>query len=166
MTTAQLSLLEDIPTGRFGQPPRAKPTSPADNAATLAAEVAAAGPRPARLPVTERLAAVARDATLADIVARASAWDRFVVEQAVYAFGRERGEFSANDLREVLPETGRGFLGAAIGALRGSGVIEHTGRMVPSTSGPTKGHGIHVWRLSARGRRLAGRSAAATLEAA
>ncbi|WP_051856982.1 hypothetical protein [Streptomyces sp. NRRL S-1868] len=87
-------------------------------------------------------------------------------EQAVYAFGRERGEFSANDLRGVPPEQGRGFLGAAIGALRGSGVIEHTGRMVPSTSGPTKGHGIHVWRLSARGRRLAGRSAAATLEAA
>lgn len=107
-----------------------------------------------RLTVAERLAAADRDATL-DRIARASDWDRFLVEQAVYFFGLERGDFSANDLRAVLPEMGHGYLGAAIGALHSAGVIEHTGAVVPSTSPATKGHRLIVWRLSAKGRRIA-----------
>lgn len=106
-----------------------------------------------RLTVAERLASAEKDLLLADI-AQQSSWDQFLVEQAVLAFGR-RGPFSCNDLRDVLPELGHGFLGAAINALRSGGVIEHTGAMVPSTSPATHGHRLVVWQLSARGRRVA-----------
>jgi hypothetical protein len=105
-------------------------------------------PRP--LTPAERLAAADKDATLDSIVA-ASTWDRFLVEQAVYAYGLANDTFSANDLRNVLPELGRGFIGAAINSLRTAGLIEHTGQMVPSTSGPTHGHRISIWRLSVKG---------------
>ncbi|MFE7566893.1 hypothetical protein ACFU76_07995 [Streptomyces sp. NPDC057539] len=107
-----------------------------------------------RLTVAERLAAADKDLFLADI-ADQSSWDQFLVEQAVLAFGWSRDEFSANDMRDVLPELGHGFLGAAINALRMGGVIEHTGRAVPSTSGPTHGHRLAVWRLTPRGRAIA-----------
>lgn len=103
-----------------------------------------------RLTPAERLAATTKDTTLANIVKR-SEWDRFLVEQATFHFGLACDEWSANDLRTVLPEQGHGFLGAAIGALHRSGVIEHTGDMVASTSGPTHGHRISVWRLSIKG---------------
>lgn len=106
------------------------------------------------LTPAERLAAADRDCTLEDI-ARSSSWDRFLVEQAVYAFGLERGEFSANKLREVLPAQGHGYLGAAMKALHNAHILEHTGQWVPSTSGPTKGHRIAVWQLTPRGRQIA-----------
>ncbi|WP_019547614.1 MULTISPECIES: hypothetical protein [Streptomycetaceae] len=108
--------------------------------------------------VAERLAALDRDATLADIAARATEWDRHLVLQAVVAVAREHGEFSANLMREHLPELAHGFLGAAISALHNTGVIEPTGVWVPSTSRATKGHRIAVWRLTARGWRLARRA--------
>lgn len=103
-----------------------------------------------RLSPAERLAQADKDTTLASI-AGASDWDRFLVEQAIYHYGLANHEFSANSLREVLPEMGHGYLGAAIGALHKAGVIEHTGQWVPSTSGPTKGHRISCWRLSIKG---------------
>jgi len=106
----------------------------------------------------ERLAATRRDDLLADIVARAertSSWDRFIVEQAVFAFGLANDTFSANDLRSVLPDLAHGFLGAAMNALRASGVLEHTGRYVPSTSPATHGHPVAVWKLSVKGRAIA-----------
>lgn len=104
-----------------------------------------------RLTPAERLAAADKDIRLDDIVARTSAWDRFLVEQAVYAFGLTNDTFSANDLRELLPELAHGYLGAAINSLRTGGLIEHTRQMVPSTSGPTHGHRIALWRLSVKG---------------
>lgn len=107
-----------------------------------------------RLTPAERLAAADKDTHLADIVHR-STWDRFLVEQAVWMYGLERGEFSANTIRDVLPEMGHGYLGAAINSLRRSGLIEHTGRVVPSTSPATKGHRLAVWTLTAKGRRIA-----------
>ncbi|MFH8410697.1 hypothetical protein ACH4FX_38890 [Streptomyces sp. NPDC018019] len=99
----------------------------------------------------ERLAAAGKDQRLADIVDRADSWDRFLVQQAVFVFGLSRDTFSANDLREVLPELSHGFLGAAINGLRQGGVIEHTRQYVPSTSPATHGHPIAVWRLSVKG---------------
>lgn len=99
----------------------------------------------------ERLAATDKDTLLADIVARASSWDRFLVEQAIFTYGLTNDTFSANDLREVLPELGHGFLGAAFNSLRVSGVIEHTRQYVSSTSPTTHGHPIAVWRLSVKG---------------
>ena len=106
-----------------------------------------------RLSVAERLAADGKNLLLDDIVAQ-SEWSQFLVEQAVLLFGR-RGPFSCNDLRDVLPELGHGFLGAAINALRVGGVIEHTGVMVPSTQANTHGHRIAVWQLTPRGLALA-----------
>lgn len=108
-----------------------------------------------RLTPAERLAATDKDQLLADIVDRASSWDRFLAEQAVFAFGLACDEWSANDLRTVLPELAHGYLGAAIGALARGGVIAKTGQLVPSTSGPTHGHGLYVWQLTPRGRDIA-----------
>ena len=58
---------------------------------------------------------------------------------------------------EVYNELGHGFLGAAINGLRTAGVIEHTGRMVPSTQASTHGHRIAVWQLTPRGLAIAAR---------
>jgi hypothetical protein len=113
-----------------------------------------------RLSVAERLASTEKDALLDDI-AKHSEWDRFLVEQAVLHFGEAVTEFNCNQLREVLPDLGPGFLGAAINSLRTAGVIEHTGRMVPSTQANTHGHRISCWRLTAKGRGIAARRRAA-----
>jgi hypothetical protein len=107
-----------------------------------------------RLSVAERLASTEKDALLDDI-AKHSEWDRFLVEQAVLHFGENVTEFSCNDFRDVLPDLRRGFLGAAINSLRSAGIITRTGQDVPSTSGPTKGHGLKVWRLTTKGRAIA-----------
>ncbi|MGW1154534.1 hypothetical protein ACWD45_25020 [Streptomyces rubiginosohelvolus] len=107
-----------------------------------------------RLSVAERHAAAEKDLLLEDI-ADQSAWDQFLVEQAVYAVALNEQTFSCNLLRELLPELGHGFLGAAINAMRQGGLIEHTGQYVPSTSQATHGHPIAVWRLSIKGSEVA-----------
>ncbi|MFG3136058.1 hypothetical protein ACGFZA_07525 [Streptomyces sp. NPDC048211] len=106
------------------------------------------------LTVAERHAAAAKDFLLADI-AQQSSWDQFLVEQAVYAVALNEQTFSCNQMRELLPELGHGFLGAAINAMRQGGLIEHTGQYVPSTSQATHGHPIAVWRLSIKGSEVA-----------
>lgn len=107
-----------------------------------------------RLTPAERLAAADRDLRLTDIVSQ-SEWSQFLVEQALLAVGQERATFTANAMRDLLPEMGHGFLGAAINSLRRGGVIEHTGRAVPSTSPATRGHRLAVWTLTAKGRAIA-----------
>lgn len=107
-----------------------------------------------RLTPAERLASAEKDLLLEDIAAT-SEWDRFLVEQAVFHFGLEHDEWSCNMLRDVLPPLAHGFLGAVINSLRSAGVIEHTGKYVPSTSPSTHGHGIAVWRLSFKGHVIA-----------
>ncbi|MBQ1164367.1 hypothetical protein KBZ21_40970, partial [Streptomyces sp. A73] len=47
--------------------------------------------------------ATAECARLSDIAKRTSDWDRFLVEQAVWMLGLQQDEFSANDMRELLP---------------------------------------------------------------
>ncbi len=113
-----------------------------------------------RLSVAERLASTEKDALLADI-ARHSEWDRFLVEQAVLHYGEQHVEFSCNLIRDVLPDLGDGYLGAAINSLRTAGIIVHTGRMVPSTSAATHGHRIALWALTAKGRQIAAQRRAA-----
>ncbi|MER6098404.1 hypothetical protein ABT154_21600 [Streptomyces sp. NPDC001728] len=103
-----------------------------------------------RLTVAEQLAAEEKDFRLASI-ADQSDWSQFLVMQAVLAFGQEHDTFSCNQLRDVLPEMGHGFLGAAINALRQGGILQHTGQYVPSTSPATHGHPIALWRLSVKG---------------
>lgn len=115
------------------------------------------------LSVAERLASTEKDALLADIV-KQSKWSQFLVEQAVFTFSLTYGTVSANDLRDVLPELGHGFIGAAINAMRTAGVIAHTGRMVPSTSAATHGHRLAVWELTDKGRAIAARRRAARTE--
>ncbi|MDX3230553.1 hypothetical protein [Streptomyces sp. ME19-01-6] len=107
-----------------------------------------------RLTPAERLAAVDKNTTLEQIV-ESSTWDRFLVEQAVFHFGLACDEWSANDLRDVLPELGHGYFGAAINSLRTAGIIAHTGQMVPSTQENTHGHRIAVWTLTDKGRAIA-----------
>ncbi|GFH34339.1 hypothetical protein [Streptomyces pacificus] len=107
-----------------------------------------------RLTVAERLASAEKDIRL-ETIADQSSWDRFLVEQAVFHFGTRHTEWSANDIRDVLPELGHGYLGAAINSLRTAGLIEHTGRVVPSTLPSTNGHRLSVWTLSDRGRAIA-----------
>jgi hypothetical protein len=112
-----------------------------------------------KLTPAERLAAAEKDLLLEEI-ADQSAWDQFLVEQAVFHYGQRHTDFSCNDLRDVLPELGHGFLGAAINSLNRGGVIEHTGRMVPSTQANTHAHRISVWTLTAKGRQIAAQRAA------
>lgn len=107
-----------------------------------------------RLSLAERLASDGKNLLLDDIV-KQDDWSLFLVQQAVLHFGLDRDEFSCNNLRDVLPELGHGFLGAAINALRVSGVIEHTGRMVPSTQASTHGHRIALWKLTTKGHAIA-----------
>ncbi|MFJ4738754.1 hypothetical protein [Streptomyces sp. NPDC088775] len=112
-----------------------------------------------RLTVAERHAAAEKDFLLEEI-ADQSSWDQFLVEQAVLTFGRRHTDFSCNDLRDVLPEMGHGFLGAAINSLRTGGIIAHTGRAVPSTSPATHGHRLAVWALTDKGLAVAAQRAA------
>ncbi|MFE7580744.1 hypothetical protein ACFU5Y_04150 [Streptomyces gardneri] len=107
-----------------------------------------------RLSPAERLASAEKDLLL-DRLTEQSEWSLFLVEHAVFQFGLANDTFSANSLRDVLPELSHGFLGAAINSLRTAGVIEHTGRVVPSTLDSTHGHRISVWRLSVKGRVIA-----------
>lgn len=118
---------------------------------------------PKHLSVAERLASTEKDALLADIV-KQSEWSQFLVEQAVFTFCLTNGTVSANDLRDVLPELGHGFIGAAINAMRTAGVIAHTGRMVPSTSAATHGHRLAVWELTDKGLAIAAQRRAARVE--
>lgn len=107
-----------------------------------------------KLTPAERLATAEKDLLLEEI-ADQSSWDQFIVEQAVFHFGQRHTEWSCNDLRDVLPELGHGFLGAAINSLRTGGIIAHTGQMVPSTQENTHGHRIAVWTLTDKGRVIA-----------
>jgi hypothetical protein len=114
-----------------------------------------------RLTVAEQLASAEKDVLLTNI-ADQSEWSQFLVMQAVLTFGQQKPEFSCNDLRDVLPDLGHGFLGVAINALRAGGVIEHTDRMVPSTQVNTHAHRIAVWRLTGRGWAIAAERTART----
>ncbi|MEV0220823.1 hypothetical protein [Streptomyces sp. NPDC050704] len=107
-----------------------------------------------KLNPAERLASAEKDVLLEEI-ADQSSWDQFIVEQAVFHFGQRHDEWSCNDLRDVLPELGHGFLGAAINSLRVGGIIAHTDRMVPSTQVNTHAHRIAVWTLTDKGHRIA-----------
>jgi hypothetical protein len=117
------------------------------------------------LTVAERHASAAKDVLLEEL-ADQSSWDQFLVEQAVLHIGSRYEEFSANDLRDLLPELGHGFLGAAINSLRCGGLIEHTGMVVPSTLDSTHGHRISVWQLTGKARAIATQRKAARREQA
>ncbi|WP_406325858.1 hypothetical protein OG784_13010 [Streptomyces sp. NBC_01617] len=120
---------------------------------------------PRRISVAERHASAEKDLLLSDI-ANQSSWDQFLVEQAVFAFGLAQETLSCNQLRDLLPELGHGFLGAAINSLRQGGILQHTGQYVPSTSPATHGHPIAVWTLSSKGHAVAAQRRAGRAERA
>ncbi|MCX5407463.1 hypothetical protein OHA37_26820 [Streptomyces sp. NBC_00335] len=109
---------------------------------------------PRQLTLAERLATAEKDIQLATI-RQQSSWDAFIVQQAVLHFGEIATTFSCNDIRHLLPEMGRGFVGAAINGLSHGGIIEKTGDRVPSDLPSTKAHEIRVWRLTGRGHEIA-----------
>jgi hypothetical protein len=108
-----------------------------------------------RLSLAEQLAAQLRDATLAEIV-RASAWDCHVVMQVVLLYGQNHDRWTCNGIRDLVPEQGKGYLGAAINGMNRAGIIARVPvDGVPSTSEKTHGHRLAVWSLTARGHRIA-----------
>ncbi|GAA2732410.1 hypothetical protein [Streptomyces nogalater] len=103
-----------------------------------------------KLTKAERQAAAVRDATLEDLLAAAWPWDIDRVKAVVLAVAKARGEVSANDVRELLEERLHPLIGPAFNSLTHQrGPLVNTGRRVPSTSRPTKGHGIAVYRWAA-----------------
>lgn len=103
-------------------------------------------------------------ALLDEMGARVPEWDEALIRQAVLVVGLWRGEFSANDFRELLPQVAPGAIGLVIrqlpsqrhGCLLEKATTEdgHT-RMVPSSAASTHGKPLQVWRLTEAGRRAA-----------
>jgi len=95
----------------------------------------------------EREAAAVRDATLQSLLDSTGPWNVDRVKDVVIAAARERGEISANDVRDLLDERDHWLIGPAFNCLTHQrGPLLNTGRRVPSTSPATKGHGISVYR--------------------
>jgi hypothetical protein len=115
---------------------------------------------PRRLTVAERHASATKDLRLEEI-AEQSSWSQFLVEQAVFAAALNYDTVTANDIRDLLPELGHGFVGAAIRAMDKGGLIAHTGQVVPSTLDSTHGHRLAVWKVTSKGKSIAADRAAA-----
>lgn len=71
-------------------------------------------------------------------------WDRKVIDQAIHAFAAQGRPFSANDLRELLPDVRQPLIGARFLAAANRGVIRRVG-YTPSTQKSTHAHPIAVW---------------------
>lgn len=71
--------------------------------------------------------------------------DRKVIDQAIDHLADQGREFSANDLRELLPHVRQPLIGARVRAAAKARRIRHTGRYTPSTLPSTHGHDIKVW---------------------
>jgi hypothetical protein len=98
----------------------------------------------------ERDAAAVRDATLENLLAAGRPWDVDRVKEVILAVARERGEVSANSVRDLLEERLHWLIGPAFNSLAHQrGTLANSGRRVPSTSPATKGHGISVYQLVA-----------------
>lgn len=85
-----------------------------------------------------------RDAALAKLEADADNVDRQVIDQAIRVYAETGMEFSANDLRYLLPDVRRPLIGARFLAARKRGVIapvSYTGGRGEVTPGsPTGAH--------------------------
>lgn len=90
--------------------------------------------------------ALTKTTALAAVNDAAPAPDRAVIDAAILRVARRGGAFSANDVRELLPEVGP-LMGARFNALARRGLIERVG-YVPSTKGNTHGHPVAEWRAA------------------
>lgn len=90
-----------------------------------------------------------RDAAIALAVdADRDGWDRKVIDQAIEAFAGTGRPFSANHIRDVLPEVRRPLIGARFFAASVRGLIREVGR-VASTQRSTHAHKIALWQSTA-----------------
>lgn len=80
-------------------------------------------------------------------------WDDKVIDQAIIATAVTAIQFSANDVRPLLPAVSKPRIGARFQALAKAGHIEPVpGRFVKSSDAATHGHRIAVWRATKRTR--------------
>jgi hypothetical protein len=75
---------------------------------------------------------------------RRGGWDRKVIDQSIKAFAETGGRFSANDLRDLLPEVHQPLIGARFRVAAVAGLISRVGYEA-SSSKSTHGHPIAVW---------------------
>lgn len=93
------------------------------------------------------LAYAMRDAGLDQVTEASDDQDIAVVDQAILTVADRGGQFSANDVRPLLPALrSRNLIGARFNALRTAKRITRVkGSYVPSTDPGTHGHPIAVW---------------------
>lgn len=103
---------------------------------------------------------------LDELAAGVSDWDWALVRQAVLVVGLWKAEFSANDFRDLLPESAQRVVGLVIrqlpfrrhGALlRKATTVDGYPKTVPSTAASTHGKHLQVWTLTPVGREAARR---------
>lgn len=94
-----------------------------------------------------RVARQLRDAGMA--IAEAAdrdGWDRKVIDQAINAFARTGDPFSANDLRDLLPDVRPALIGARFYAASVQGrIVRHRQERVTSTSKSTHHKDVGLW---------------------
>lgn len=77
-------------------------------------------------------------------------WDTKVIDQAIRALIDTGRPFSANDLRQLLPDVRQPLIGARVRAAGTRGDTRRVG-YVPSTLESTHGHPIAVWVRATQG---------------
>lgn len=89
---------------------------------------------------------------MAMIYAAIPDWDRDLVEDVVVSFGSDGQPFSANDFRDLLPESAHRHIGAVLNSMsaRRPAAIVPVGE-VRSTAASTHGKPVMVWRLAEAG---------------
>lgn len=85
-----------------------------------------------------------KDAALASVTSTDE--KRATVDAAIRRFSRLHIPFTANDMRAELAGISGPLVGARFNALAKAGVIEQTGRRIPSNLASTNGHPIIEWR--------------------
>jgi hypothetical protein len=97
------------------------------------------------------------EAFLDSLIKRVTDWDRNLVEQAVYAFGLRKTNFSTNDFRHLLPELAHGHVGIVIRSMARRRLISQAVDenrypiTVKSTAASTHGKEVNVYGLTAAG---------------
>lgn len=92
--------------------------------------------------------AALRDAALSAVNSSASPDDRARIDAAIRRLASAGGEFSANSVRDLVPDVPGPLMGARFQAAAKAGVIVRTG-YVPSTKGSTHAHPIATWKAAA-----------------
>jgi hypothetical protein len=91
-----------------------------------------------------------RDEALAHVEdADRDGWDRKVIDQAIEAFAEAGKPFSANDIRDLLPEVREALIGSRFMSASVRRYIRKVGR-VPSTKKNTHAKEVAVWVIANR----------------